>query len=146
MSALSPPAPHRSAALLAAALALLAIAPAPAQDLKWRGEAASPAAPTVPSPPRGTPQGSGDYLSRMDTDRDGKVSVVEYQDWLSYAFDGMDRNGDRVLSPEEQPGGRGAAITRDTHRARLAERFRRQDIDRSGFLDAKELAAPPQGR
>lgn len=146
MSAPSPPAPHRSAALLAAALALPAAAPAPAQDLKWRGEVAPPAAQTVPPPPRGTPQGSGDYLSRMDTDRDGKVSVVEYQDWLSYAFDGMDRNGDGVLSPEEQPGGRGAAITRDTHRARLAERFRRQDIDRSGFLDAKELAAPPQGR
>lgn len=150
MSAPSPPAPHRSAALLAAALALPAAAPAPAQDLKWRGEVAPPAAQTVPPPPRGTPQGSGDYLSRMDTDRDGKVSVVEYQDWLSYAFDGMDRNGDGVLSPEEQPGGRGAAmtrpITRDTHRARLAERFRRQDLDRSGFLDARELAAPPQGR
>jgi hypothetical protein len=146
MSAPSRPAPHRPAALLAAALALLATAPAPAQDLKWRGEVARPAAPTAPPPPRGTPQGSGDYLSRMDTDRDGKVSVVEYQDWLSYAFDGMDRNGDGVLSAEEQPGGRGAAITRDTHRARLAERFRRQDIDRSGFLDAKELAAPPQGR
>lgn len=145
MSAPSRPLPHRSAALLAAALALPAIAPAHAQDLTWRGEVAPPAAPTAP-PPRGTPQGSGDYLSRMDTDRDGKVSVVEYQDWLSYAFDGMDRNGDGVLSPEEQPGGRGAVITRDTHRARLAERFRRQDTDRSGFLDAKELAAPPQGR
>jgi hypothetical protein len=150
MSAQYRPVPHRPAALLAAVLALLAIAPAPAQDLKWRGEVARPAAPTAAPPPRGTPQGSGDYLSRMDSDRDGKVSVVEYQDWLSYAFDGMDRNGDGVLSAEEQPGGRGAAmtrpITRDTHRARLAERFRRQDIDRSGFLDAKELAAPPQGR
>jgi hypothetical protein len=131
---------------LAALAALLAAGPAPAQDLTWRGEVAPPAAPAAPPPPRGTPQGSGDYLSRMDTDRDGKISVVEYQDWLSYAFDGMDRNRDGVLSPEEQPGGRGAAITRETHRARLAERFRRQDIDRSGFLDAKELAAPPQGR
>lgn len=135
--------PHLALAALAA---LLAAGPAPAQNLTWRGEAAAPTAPATPPPPRGTPQGSGDYLSRMDTDRDGKVSVVEYQDWLSYAFDGMDRNRDGVLSPEEQPGGRGAAITRDTHRARLAERFRRQDIDRSGFLDARELAAPPQGR
>lgn len=150
MSAPSRPLPHRPAALLAAVLALLASAPVSTQDLKWRGEVSPPAASTAPPPTRGIPQGSGDYLSRMDTDRDGKVSVVEYQDWLSYAFDGMDRNGDGVLSAEEQPGGRGAAmtrpITRDTHRARLAERFRRQDTDRSGFLDAKELAAPPQGR
>ena len=103
---------------------------------------AAPVAPPTPSPP----QRSGDYLGRMDTDGDGKVSVAEYQDWLSYAFDGMDRDHDGVLSPAEQPGGRGAPITRAEHRARLAERFRRQDVDRSGFLDAKELAAPPQGK
>ena len=106
--------------------------------------AAMAPAPT-PAPPS-PPQRSGDYLGRMDTDGDGKVSVVEYQDWLSYAFDGMDRDRDGVLSAAEQPGGRGAPITRAEHRARLAERFRRQDVDRSGFLDAKELAAPPQGR
>lgn len=103
----------------------------------------------VPSPaaaPGAAPLGTGDYLSRMDTDRDRRVSLLEYQDWLTYAFDGMDRNRDGVLAPEEQPGGRGKAIARDAHRARVAERFRRQDIDRSGFLDARELAAPPQGR
>jgi EF hand len=103
-------------------------------------------APQPAAAPGTTPRGTGDYLSRIDADRDGKVSLAEYQDWLSYAFDGMDRNRDGVLSPEEQPGGRGKALTRDAHRARLAERFRRQDVDRSGFLDAKELAAPPQGK
>lgn len=105
---------------------------------------AVPVAPPPPAPP--PPQRSGDYLGRMDTDGDGRVSPTEYQDWLSYAFDGMDRDHDGVLSAAEQPGGRGAPITRETHRARLAERFRRQDVDRSGFLDAKELAAPPQGK
>ena len=105
---------------------------------------AAPVAPPTPAPP--PPQRSGDYLGRMDTDGDGRVSPTEYQDWLSYAFDGMDRDHDGVLSPAEQPGGRGEPITRETHRARLAERFRRQDVDRSGFLDAKELAAPPQGK
>lgn len=100
-------------------------------------------APAPASPP---PQRSGDYLGRMDTDGDGRISVTEYQDWLSYAFDGMDLDHDGVLSAAEQPGGRGEPITRETHRARLAERFRRQDVDRSGFLDAKELAAPPQGK
>ena len=87
---------------------------------------------------------SGDYLARMDADRDGRVSLVEYQDWLSYAFDAMDRDHDGVLSPSEQPGGRGTMLTRAAHRERLAERFRRQDANRDNVLDARELAAPPR--
>ena len=87
---------------------------------------------------------TGDYLARMDNDRDGRVSLAEYQAWMSYAFDGMDRNRDGVLSVDELPGGRGKPITREAHLAQLAERFRRQDVDRDGFLSAKELAAPPQ--
>jgi Ca2+-binding EF-hand superfamily protein len=87
---------------------------------------------------------TGDYLSRMDVDQDGRVSLVEYQDWLSYAFDGMDKNRDGTLSPEEQPGGRGRPITRTEHRERLADRFKRQDANHDGFLSAKELSAPPQ--
>lgn len=87
---------------------------------------------------------SNDYLARMDADRDGRVSLVEYQDWLSYAFDAMDRNHDGVLSASEQPGGRGAALSRSEHRARLAERFRMQDANHDGFLGTKELAAPPR--
>ena len=84
------------------------------------------------------------YLSKMDADRDGRVSLVEYQDWLSYAFDAMDRDRDGVLSPAEQPGGRGAPIAREQHRARLADAFHRQDANHDGFLVAKELAAPPR--
>ena len=89
-------------------------------------------------------QRTGDYLSKMDANRDGRVSPAEYQDWLSYAFDGMDADHDGVLSPGEQPGGRGQALTREQHRARLAERFRKQDANRDGFLSARELAAPPR--
>ena len=85
-----------------------------------------------------------DYLSKMDADRDGRVSLAEYQDWLSYAFHGMDRDRDGVLSAAEQPGGRGPTLTLAEHRARLAARFARQDANRDGFLSAKELAAPPQ--
>ena len=89
-------------------------------------------------------QRTGDYLSKMDANGDGRVSLVEYQDWLSYAFDAMDRDHDGVLSPSEQPGGRGTALTRAAHRERLAERFRRQDANRDNVLDARELAAPPR--
>ena len=87
---------------------------------------------------------SADYLARMDADHDGRVSLAEYQDWLSYAFDAMDRDRDGTLSPVELPGGKGPPITREQHRARLAERFRRQDANHDGVLDAAELAAPPR--
>ena len=87
---------------------------------------------------------TGDYLSRMDSDHDGRVALSEYQDWLSYAFDAMDRNHDGLLSPAELPGGRGNPLARSEHRARLAAAFARQDRNHDGFLDARELATPPQ--
>lgn len=90
---------------------------------------------------------TGDYLSRMDADGDGKISLIEYQDWLSYAFDAMDANHDGVLDAQEQPpSGRGVptALTREQHRLTLAERFRKQDRNHDGWLDARELASPPQ--
>lgn len=87
---------------------------------------------------------TGDYLQRMDATGDGRVSLEEYLAWMSYAFDAMDANGDGVLDPAEQPGGKGKAITRSEHLARLTARFRRQDANRDGFLSARELAAPPQ--
>lgn len=84
-----------------------------------------------------------DYLARMDGDGDGRISLAEYQDWMSYAFDRMDRDGDGVLSSAEQPGGRGPPITRAEYRARLAAMFNRLDRNADGFLSAGELAAPP---
>ncbi|OHE88388.1 MAG: hypothetical protein A2579_01690 [Lysobacterales bacterium RIFOXYD1_FULL_69_11] len=87
---------------------------------------------------------TGDYLARMDSDGNGAVSLAEYQQWMGYAFERMDRNGDGTLSPDELPGGRGRAVTRQAHLATLAAAFRRQDVDGNGVLDARELAAPPQ--
>lgn len=85
-----------------------------------------------------------EYLAKMDADGDGRVSLAEYQDWMSYAFDAMDRDGDGVLAAHEQPGGNGRPITRAEHRARIAARFNRQDADGDGFLSARELGAPPR--
>lgn len=85
-----------------------------------------------------------EYLERMDSDGDGRVSLAEYQAWMSYAFDRMDGNGDGVLSADELPGGKGRAVTRAEHMAKIAATFNRQDTNRDGYLDTRELAAPPQ--
>ncbi len=87
---------------------------------------------------------TSEYLERMDTDGDGRVSLPEYLDWMGYAFREMDRDGDGVLAAHELPGGRGGPITLAQHRERLAARFAKQDANGDGVLDARELAAPPQ--
>ena len=84
-----------------------------------------------------------EYLQRMDSDGDGRVSLAEYQDWMIYAFDRMDADGDGVLGPDEQPGGKGRLISRVETMARWAATFNRQDQNRDGYLDAEELSAPP---
>jgi Ca2+-binding EF-hand superfamily protein len=89
-----------------------------------------------------------ELLARMDSDGDGRIDRTEYRAWLSRGFRAMDANGDGVLQPEELPPGTrfrgGMALTEVEHHARLDARFALQDVDRSGFLDARELAAPPQ--
>lgn len=87
---------------------------------------------------------SGDYLARMDTDRDGRVSLPEFQAWMGYAFERLDVDGDGVVETHELPGGRGRGITLVEHRERLASAFARQDANRDRHLDARELAAPPR--
>lgn len=84
------------------------------------------------------------YLARMDSDGDGRVSLDEYLEWMSYAFQRMDRNRDGVLAADELPGGKGRPVTLGEYRARLTDRFNRQDANGDGFLDARELAAPPR--
>lgn len=87
---------------------------------------------------------TSEYLARMDSDGDGRVSQIEYLDWMSYAFDARDANRDGVLSADELPGGKGQSLTREQHRERLAATFRKQDVNHDGYLSAHELAAPPQ--
>ncbi|HEY0506203.1 MAG TPA: hypothetical protein VGD42_22175 [Lysobacter sp.] len=143
------PAPQRAGFLLGLALACMADASAQSIPLRMNRPPATPApeaASVAPAPETGlgAVDASTDYVARMDADRDGRVSLAEYQDWLSYAFTRMDANGDRLLSPDELPGGRGKPISLADHRQTVAERFTRQDRNRDGFLDAQELLAPPQ--
>ena len=139
--------PARKRAGLLLCLALACSFDASAQSIPLRlNRAPAPAVTSEPVAPvnAGPVDASTDYLARMDADGDGRVSLAEYQDWLSYAFTRMDANGDGVLSADELPGGRGKPVSLADHRQTVAERFRRQDGNRDGFLDARELLAPPQ--
>ena len=89
-------------------------------------------------------QDTSAYLQRMDGNGDGRVSPDEYLQWMLYAFDKMDRNGDGVLEAAEQPGGRGKPITREEQRQVILARFARQDANGDGYLSARELMAPPR--
>ena len=89
-------------------------------------------------------QDTADYLRRMDADGDGRISADEYLQWMLYAFERMDRNGNGVLEPEEQPGGRGQPITREQQAQVILQRFHKQDANGDGYLGTRELMAPPR--
>ena len=91
------------------------------------------------------PQTRAEYLRRFDTNGDGRVSLREYQDYMSRGFRAMDRNGDGVLSAAELPAGarRHGAITLEGHLRALARTFDLLDVNNDGYLDAYELTAPP---
>lgn len=87
---------------------------------------------------------TNEYLARMDSNRDGRVSLEEYLAWMLQSFDAMDRNRDGVLDASEHPGAARRVIRREDYRDNLIAAFRRQDSNGDGYLDARELAAPPR--
>lgn len=91
-------------------------------------------------------QTRSEYLRRFDTNGDGRVSLAEYQDYMSQGFHAMDSNGDGVLSADELPAGvrTRTATTLEGHRRALARMFDLLDVNNDGFLDANELTAPPR--
>lgn len=92
------------------------------------------------------PRTPAEYLVTMDSNSDRRVALAEYQDYLSRGFLQMDRDGDGRLSPAELPAGARArrAPTLENYRRSLAATFDRQDFNNDGYLDARELASPPQ--
>jgi Ca2+-binding EF-hand superfamily protein len=89
-------------------------------------------------------QTQSDYLRSFDRDGDKRVSLLEFQDAMSWAFEQMDKNADGILTPSEQLIPKAKTFTLKEHRDRLAIQFGKQDRNKDGFLSAKELAAPPQ--
>lgn len=84
------------------------------------------------------------YLAGYDGDGDGRVSLAEYQAYLSRGFERMDRNADGRVAGDEWPQPNRRVMRRSQHLANLAAMFRRQDRNGDGFLSLLELTAPPR--
>ena len=95
----------------------------------------------LPGPARA--QSGHDYFAVVDLDRDGRISLAEYQERFSYAFRQMDRNRDGVVEESEQEVPGAPRMTLAQLHAQLAEQFRRQDKNHDGTLSPREFLAPP---
>lgn len=90
-----------------------------------------------------------EYFARMDRDGDGRISLAEFQDYMTRGFRAMDRNGDGILQDHELPEGvvlrPGQPRTLSALLANLERAFHRMDRDGSGWLSEAQLLAPPPG-
>jgi Ca2+-binding EF-hand superfamily protein len=89
-------------------------------------------------------QSRSSYFDAADTDHDDKLSLPEFQEWMSFAFRQMDKNHDEVIEPEEQLVPNAKRLTLAELHARQAEQFKRQDRNHDGLLTQAEFLAPPQ--
>ena len=94
--------------------------------------------------PGTAPAQAGDYFRVVDLDGDGRISLDEFLERMSWAFRQRDTNGNEVLEPGEQHAPGAKAITLAEHHARLGAQFRRQDADGDGYLSPAEFLAPPR--
>jgi len=85
-----------------------------------------------------------DYFAKVDLDGDGRVSLPEFLERMSFAFQQMDVDGDDVLEPHEQHIPNAKALTLAQPHERFTAQFRRQDGNGDGFLSRAELLSPPR--
>ncbi len=85
-----------------------------------------------------------EYLQLFDSNGDGRVSEAEYLAYMGRSFQSMDSNGDGTIETAELPGGRGRPITLAAFHDNLRNQFHKLDRNRDGYLDARELTAPPR--
>ncbi|WP_255505495.1 EF-hand domain-containing protein [Alkalisalibacterium limincola] len=75
----------------------------------------------------------GEYFASIDRDGDGRISLAEFQDYMSRGFRAMDRNGDGILQDHELPEGvvlrPGQPRTLSALLANLERAFHRMDRD-----------------
>ncbi len=85
-------------------------------------------------------------MAMFDADRDGCVSLAEYQAYMDKGFRRMDADGDGVLDAAELPRGnrRHAPLTLEQRRRDVTRQFHRQDTDHDACLRLRELMAPPR--
>jgi Ca2+-binding EF-hand superfamily protein len=91
----------------------------------------------------GAAQSRSGYFNEVDSNHDGGISLAEFQERMSWAFRQMDRNGDEVLSPQEQLVPNAPELTLAELRRRQAAQYRRQDKNKDGSLSPAEFLAPP---
>ncbi len=89
-------------------------------------------------------QSRTEYFSAIDSNGNGGVSLAEFQDWMGYAFNQIDKNANDVIDADEALVPKMRGVTRAQQRANFAAQFRRQDKNKSGELSMAELTAPPQ--
>ena len=93
---------------------------------------------------QGYPGTRSAYLDTIDSDGDGRISAAEYVSYMSRGFRDMDSNGDGTIEADELPGGHGRSITLTGFQDNLRSQFHKLDRNRDGYLDARELTAPPR--
>jgi Ca2+-binding EF-hand superfamily protein len=90
------------------------------------------------------------YFARIDRNGDGRISLAEFQDYMSRGFRSMDRNGDGILQDHELPAGvvlrPGQARTLSALLDNLERTFHAMDRNGDGYLSPAELLAPPPPR